>query len=134
MTDQEASSRMVRAVFAAWTQAGVDWLVLRNYESLPESTMNDIDILVAPHEVDRAEKEMLQRAAACGFKLHNRAAFATLAFYFSHQETGAIVHFDLFTALKWRSFDFLRCDRFLARKRSRGSFAVPHIAHEAATS
>jgi thymidylate kinase len=134
MTDQEANSRMVRAVFAAWTLAGVDWLVLRNYESLPESTTNDIDVLVAPDDLDRAEKIMREQARASRFALHNRAAFATLAFYFSHQETGATVHFDLFTALKWRSLDFLRSDRFLTRKRNLGLFCVPHIAHEAATS
>src|SRR5205823_4100195 len=54
--------------------------------------------------------------------------------YFSDPASGSVVHFDLFTALKWRSFDFLRCDRFLARKRNLGLFAVPHAAHEAATS
>jgi len=134
MTDQEASSRMVRAVFAAWTQAGIDWLVLRNYENLPESTTNDIDVLLVSRDVERAEKIMREQAGVAGFSLHNRAEFATLAFYFSHQETGVVVHFDLFTALKWRSFDFLRCDRFLARKRNLGLFCAPHVAHEAVTS
>lgn len=125
---------MVRAVFAAWNEAGVDWLVLRNYENLPDSTTNDIDVLVATKDLERAEKIMREEADRAGFRLHNKAAFATLAFYFSHQETGMVVHFDLFTALKWRTFDFLRCDRFLARKRRLGLLAAPHVAHEAATS
>jgi thymidylate kinase len=134
MTGHEASSQLVRAVFTAWNQAGVDWLVLRNYENLPDSTTNDIDVLVAPKDMSRAEKLMREQASQTGFQLHNRTAFATLAFYFSHKITSAVVHFDLFTALKWRTFDFIRCDRFLARKRNLALFPVPHIAHEAATS
>ena len=125
---------MVRAVFAAWNQAGVDWLVLRNYENLPDSTTNDIDVLIGPAHLDRAEKILLEEAERAQFRLHNKAAFATLAFYFSHKDSGVVIHFDLFTALKWRTFHFLRCDRFLERKRNIGLFAVPHVAHEAATS
>src|ERR1051326_973082 len=125
---------MIAEVFRAWQEAGIDWLILRNYENLPETTTNDIDVLLSPRQLYQAEKVLLRIAGDSGFRLANRVEFATLAFYFFHPGSGAQVHFDLFTALKWRSFDFLNCERFLEKKVNRGLFAVPHPAHEAVTS
>ncbi len=133
MSGQPEIRHLVTAAFKAWRDAGVDCLVLRNYEGLPDFTTNDIDVLVAPAQLRKAEAVLLDAAARTGFRLHNRAEFATLALYLSHPQTNAQVHFDLFTALKWRGFDFLRCDGFLARKVEREHFAVPHPADEAAT-
>jgi thymidylate kinase len=128
-----ATSQLVVAVFRAWHEAGIDFLVLRNYEQLPQFTTNDIDVLVQPAQARRAEAVLLDAARASGFRLHNRANFATLALYLSQPQNGVQAHFDLFSALKWRGFDFLDCQEFFARKVDRGMFAVPHPAHEAAT-
>ncbi|PYJ06662.1 MAG: hypothetical protein DME25_06140, partial [Verrucomicrobia bacterium] len=133
MSAQPEISVLVTAVFGAWRAAGVRFLVLRNYEGLPEFTTNDIDVLVAPAQLPQAERALLAAAEQAGFRLHNRAEFATLAFYFSSRQSNAQAHFDLFTALKWRGFDFLDCEDFLEQRRERGLFAVPHPAHEAAT-
>ena len=133
MSELEQINPLVTAVFRAWQGAGIEFLVLRNYEELPHFTTNDIDVLVAPDRLRDAEKTLIAAALASGFRLHNRAEFATLALYFSSTDTSAQAHFDLFTALKWRSFDFLRCDDFLRSKVMRGLFAIPHPAHEAAT-
>lgn len=124
---------MVTAVFRAWQQAGIPFLVLRNYERLPDFTTNDIDVLVAPEQLRDAERVARAAALETGFRLHNRAEFATLALYFSSRRSNAQVHFDLFTALKWRGFDFLSCRGFLEQRVARGGFAVPHPGHEAAT-
>jgi thymidylate kinase len=131
--EQEEVSQFVTAVFRAWQQAGIAFLVLRNYENLPQSISNDIDILLNPSQRRAAEDSLLATAGNSGFRLHNRAEFATLALYFSSKRSNAQVHFDLFTALKWRSFDFLRCDEFLERRINRNLFSIPHSADEAAT-
>jgi thymidylate kinase len=133
MSEQQEISQLVTAVFRAWEQAGIGFLILRNYEGLPHFTTNDIDVLVAPEQVRRAEATLLGAAQEAGFRLHNRAEFATLAIYLSSQQSNAQAHFDLFTALKWRGFDFLGCEGFLGRRVRRGLFAVPHPADEAAT-
>jgi hypothetical protein len=125
--------RLVTAVFRAWAAASIEFLVLRNYEGLPGFTTNDIDVLVAPDQLRRAEQTLLAAAGEAGFRLHNRAEFATLALYLSHRESNAQAHFDLFTALKWRGLDFLDCRGFLERRVQRALFAVPHPADEAAT-
>jgi len=133
MAECEEISKLIAAVFAAWQQAGVNFLVLRNYEELPRHTTNDIDVLVPKEQRKMTEKILIDTAASNGFRLHNRAEFATLALYFSHAKTGAQTHFDLFTALKWRGFDFLPAEDLLANKIARDSFFIPCAPHEAAT-
>jgi len=131
--DEQEIRRLVTAVFRAWQRAKLDFLVLRNYDGLPDFTTNDIDVLVAPHQLRNAEQTLLEAAREAGFRLHNRAEFATLALYLSNPDSSAQAHFDLFTALKWRGFDFLDCRGFLQRRMQRDLFAIPHPADEAAT-
>jgi thymidylate kinase len=126
-------SQFVTAVFRAWQQANIHFLVLRNYESLPHFTTNDIDVLVPPDELARAERALLRAADLSGFRLHNRVQFATLALYLSSPQSNAQAHFDLFTSLKWRGFDFLDCREFLQRKVARDLFWIPQPADETAT-
>jgi thymidylate kinase len=134
MSEQQEISQLVTAVFRAWQRAGVDYLVLRNYECLPHSTTNDIDVLVDPCQLRQAEQALLGAAAETGFRLLNRVEFATLAFFFSSRQSNAQTHFDLFTALKWRGFEFVACQEFLGRRVRRDLFFIPHPADEAATS
>jgi thymidylate kinase len=133
MSEQEEVGQLVAAVFRAWDKAGIEFLILRNYEGLPNVTTNDIDVLVAPEQVRRAEETLLAAAEGAGFRLHNRAEFASLALYLSGRQSNAQAHFDLFTELKWRGFEFLSCREFLGRRVRRGLFAVPHVADEAAS-
>ncbi len=133
MSGQPEISRLVTAVFRAWQQAGIDFLVLRNYENLPEFTSNDIDVLVAPAQLRPAEQALLRATAQAGFRLHNRIEFAPLALFLHHPKSNAQAHFDLFTGLKWRGFDFLPAVGLLQRKVTRDLFTIPHPADEAAT-
>jgi len=133
MSEQQEIGQLVEAVFRAWDQAQINFLVLRDYENLPCLTTNGLAVLVAPAQVRRAEQTLLGAAQAAGFRLHNRAQFAALALYLSSQQSNAQARFDLFTALKWRAFDYLQCQEFLGRKVPRGLFAIPHPADEAAT-
>lgn len=126
------NSRFVTTLFRAWETAGVNYLILRNYEGLPHFTTNDIDVLIESRHLRTAQASLLKAACDSGFHLHNRAEFATLAFFFSDAENNQ-VHIDLFTDLKWRGFDFLCAADFLERKVRRDSFWIPHPAHEAAT-
>jgi hypothetical protein len=132
MHENEDAGAFVTAVFRAWRSSGVRFLVLRNYEGLPRFTTNDIDVLVEKNQRGQAEKILLATAGSSGFRLLNRAEFATLALYFSHQNSGAAVHFDLFAALQWRGFDFLHPGELLEKRLPRGDFFIPCPAHEAA--
>jgi len=133
MSEQQEISQLVTAVFRAWREAGINCLVLRNYESLPHFSTNDIDVLVDPRQSRQAERVLLEAASKSGFRLHNRVEFATLALFLSSRQSNAQAHFDLFTALKWRGFEFVACEGFLQRKVGRDLFFIPHPADETAT-
>ena len=92
MPEQEEISQLVTAVFRAWQQAGINCLVLRNYEDLPHSTTNDIDVLVDPAQLRAAEQTLLQAASEAGFRCHSRVEFATLALYLSSWHSNAQTH------------------------------------------
>ena len=132
MSEQQEISQLVAAVFRAWQQAGINCLVLRNYDSLPHFTTNDIDVLVDPGQLRQAEQALLEAGSKAGFRLHNRVEFATLALYLSSRQSNAQAHFDLFTALKWRGFEFVACQKFLRHKMGRDLFFIPHPADETA--
>jgi thymidylate kinase len=132
MSEQHEISQFVTAVFRAWQQARINCLVLRNYEGLPDSTTNDIDVLVEPEQLRQAEQSLLAAAAQAGFRLHNRVQYATLALYLSSRHSNAQAHFDLFTSLNWRGFEFLESASFLQHKVDRGLFCVPQPPAETA--
>lgn len=121
----------IAAVFRAWRAAGLSAVVLRNYRELPADTANDIDVLFHRSELETAERLLLEAAEGHGFRLHNRAEYATRALYF-HSAAARQVHFDLFTGFFWRGLPFLNAQSVLDG-RSRGElFAVPNPVAEAA--
>jgi len=122
---------VVTAVFTAWREQGIAFVVLRNYERLPQFTGHDIDVLVRPRDLAAAERALVAACRSAGYHLSNRAEFATLSCFFFHPETLAQIQFDLFTRLSWRSFDLLSTEAVLQWRLPRGLFAVPHPVHQA---
>lgn len=118
-------------LFQAWSYGEVRYLVLRNYESLPEDTGNDVDVLIAPEQLSEAVKIMLSAAAETGWKMHNHAEFACWSFYFYHEQTGQQIHIDLMCGLRWHSFVFADHAAMLAARTPYKSFFIPHPTHEA---
>jgi thymidylate kinase len=132
MPEESAARQFITAAFGAWQRAGNPFVVLRNYENLPQATANDIDVLVEPDQRRQAEQVLIRTAGECGYKLHLRAEYATLALYFSAVESRSQIHFDLFAGFTWRGIPFLDSEPFLQSKIQRASFFVPHPAHESA--
>ncbi len=125
---------LITAVFQEWRREGRPFLVLRNYERLPEFTSNDIDVLVPATGRPQAEQSLLRAARKQGFELLIRAEFATLSFFLAHPASGAQAHFDLFTGFWWRGFELIDSSGFLARRVDRGLFDVPQPVDEAVNS
>lgn len=132
MPEETAAHQFITAAFGAWQRAGISFVVLRNYEDLPRATTNDIDVLVEPGQRRQAERLLTQAAGECGYKLHLRAEYATLALYFSVAKSRSQIHFDLFTGFAWRGIPYLDSQPFLPSKIQRDIFFVPHPAHESA--
>ena len=132
MFEETGARQFITAAFGAWQRAGIPFVVLRNYESLPQSTTNDIDVLIGPGQQRQAEQVLIQTAGECGYRLHLRAEYATLALYFSTAKSHSQIHFDLFSGFTWRGIPYLDSEPFLQSKVQRDIFFVPHPAHESA--
>ena len=129
-----AFAEFVTSVFGSWRAHGIAFVVLRNYDTLPASTSNDIDVLVLPKQFRQAERVMLMAAGQAGFTLHNRVRFATTAYFFYHSPTQRQVHVDLYSSLRWHSLPLLPAERVVAARLNRGLCDIPNPLHEALVS
>lgn len=132
--DDEA---FVSAAFASWRGAEVPFVVLRNYEELPRRIGNDLDVLVPPKLLARAEELLIAAAAQAGFLLHNRverSANAVVSLFFFHRCSLHQVHVDLCGSVRWGPAPLLPTATVLAHRTQRGSFATPNAVHEAIVS
>lgn len=128
---QDALAPLLTAIFKGWTEAEVDFVILRNYSNLPHSVGNDLDVLVDPYKLEAAEAKLREAAAGQGFRLTNRAEFSPVSLFLEHLSTHDQLHIDLFTGLKWRGFDIVSARVVLAQRQGKGLFSVPHPLHEA---
>jgi thymidylate kinase len=126
--------RFVTCLFNEWNTAGIRYLILRNYEDLPDSTGNDIDILLEEGALSAAEKLLRKSALEQGWALHNVGSFACRALYVYNRQTLQQIHFDLMPQIKWHTFPFIDSKLLLLRRREYKNFYIPHPAHEAAVS
>jgi len=124
-------AELVTRIFQDWRCAGLEFLVLRNYEELPASTSNDVDVLIRPAKLRQAEELMIGAARQCGYFLHNRVEFATVSYFFFHPASLRQIQIDLFSSLKWHTFELVDTEVVLAERVDRGLFAIPHPVHEA---
>lgn len=122
---------LVTAVFAAWQQSNLPFVVLRNYEGLPHYTSHDVDVLLPKRDLALAERLLREAAYRAGFHLSNRAEFSPISLFLFHPETGLQTQFDLFHTLEWRSIPLLDAQSVLNWRVERGLFAIPHPVHEA---
>ena len=131
---QMGVAHFVISLFDAWHEAQVPFVILRNYQNLPNDTGNDLDVLVTQHDAAKAQEVLLEIAAETGYRLHNRAeraASSPISIYLHNTQSFRQIHVDLFTSLKWRDYPFISAIEVLKHRVSRGQFAIPHPVHEA---
>ena len=123
--------RWVPALFRAWEQAGIPHLVLRNYDRLPAEPGNDLDVLVAPGQREKAAVLLRRCVGYLGGVTHHVAEFACLSVFFHDPATRRQFHVDIMDDLGWRPFAVLRADVVLAQRRDHRGLWVPAPHHEA---
>lgn len=117
------------SLFANWRDACVRSVVLRNYESLPHSVGNDIDILI--DDLPAAQRILLACARSAGYRLCHYVGFGAHSYYFTDPSIGRPLRIDLMTRLDWYGFVIVDADVVFAASRERPPFRIPHPAHEA---
>lgn len=125
------TTELLTLLFTEWRASEIPYIVLRNYDELPQQIGNDLDILVCADHRSLAEHAIIKVARTLGYTLANRAEFSPVSLFFSNPENCQQVQVDLFTNLRWRGFDILRPEALLTSRRSRGVFFIPQPIHEA---
>jgi len=107
-SSETSLGRLVAGLFKALDDAGLPFVVLRNYEELPEATSNDIDLLVCPARAREAELILAKAADREGWAIHNRAHFSTVCLFFHQRQTKEQIQIDLFQSLNGAAWIFWR--------------------------
>jgi thymidylate kinase len=123
---------LLERLFDAWNEAKLRYLILRNYEELPEYTGNDVDILLDPAQLTGAQALLEKVAAKSGWRIHNVGEFSCKAFYLYHIDTLEQLHLDLMCGDKWYSFFFVDHALMLTARQPFKTFFKPDPVHEAA--
>jgi thymidylate kinase len=136
MTWTHAQGAALRAFFAALNESRVDWMVLRNYEGLPDvNSAKDVDVLVANRDVPTAIRSLDLAMRAHGFTrvAHVQHPWVRSSTYW-RCIAGAIlpIKIDLLEgcALMWRGAPLVRADVLFSARVPHGDFYVPDPLHD----
>ena len=112
---------------------GLRHVILRNYETLPDSIGNDLDIHVGRDKIPQSLSELDKCVKYHGGRLihiHRRGYVAACWVDFQDQE--AYMHIDFYDgALEWHGFPFITEKWFEESRREYGDWIIPKPAHEA---
>lgn len=129
--DPSALSSLVTTVFSAWRRAGVEFVILRNYEDLPRAIGNDLDTLIRRDQRKVAERILLGCAMPMGFELWNRTTIKSVQLDLRHRHAQCAARFDIIWRLDWRGFETVNPETVLENRVEKGLYCVPHPVHEA---
>ena len=132
MTIESKMAGLLTHLFDVWNEADIRYLILRNYGELPDSTGNDVDILLDPAQLKVARTLLAQAADEKNWAIHNTGEFACYSIHLFQEETLEQIHIDLMCGIKWHTLTFIDYQRMLDRRISMKNFHIPHPSDEAA--
>jgi thymidylate kinase len=122
------------AVFDSLRQKNFDWMVLRNYEGLPNlNRSKDVDLLFREIEFPCAAGLITQVMASNDFQLirHDRYQYAwCLTFCKTAQAASISLKIDLLDGFVWRGAQVVNFDDLYDRKAIYLDFYVPNVAYD----
>lgn len=124
------TGQVVTDIFASMRESRIDFLVLRNYEALPDVVGNDLDLLVRVSDRSRAEKAIVTAVLPHGYQLHDRREYSCVSLFLSKHESTDQLHVDVFTRLEWRGFRILSTKTVLEDRVPGELFDTPAPIHE----
>ena len=109
----------LRQLFQKFSDSGIDVCVLRNYGALPQYLGgNDLDILIAPEQLDRA---LAVVASIFGTKIVGLGPRSYIVNVFvqgiAYGEADEALHLDLVHGLVWKGTAYLDCHEVLSRRK-----------------
>ena len=124
-----AVRRFLDALFAGLDEAGVRYCVSRNFEGLPERVGKDVDLLVAPGEVNAAERCVLGAIESSDWTLISRPKrFGWRSYRLAHAADATFFHVDLVDRLAWRGVRWMDERSALTNRRAHRGLFIPDPA------
>lgn len=128
------ASDLVSLVFKVFNTENIKYVVLRNYELLPENNdSKDVDILVAPESIEKSISLLIDSAQKMDYQLiwKNKLDYLQ-GFVFSKIKENRIysIKLDIFNGLMWRGKFYIDHNIILSRAIEYNGLKVPLKSHE----
>lgn len=120
----------VVALLAQAEQKGLHSVYLRNYENLPTSVENDVDLLIEPGTLAQWLKEIPKLAQHQGWTFVRAVVFSSTSLFFLPPKGSKLLHIDLNEQLEWHCVALTNTKEVLQRRRWNGQVFVPAVADE----
>lgn len=98
-----------------YLEHNLDYLIMRNYESLPEDEGHDIDILIRSEDMHLAQKLIEELKSQFNVEIYLRDEYFGLCSYCALIHD-TILHVDFFTGMYWNRTPLIPTEELLARK------------------
>lgn len=132
-TNEQAE--VLAAVFGALNQSGIKWLVLRNYEGLPESNRSkDIDLAFLKEDFTRAGAIIANEMLIAGFDrvhIENFQYVRCLTFFKILEKNVISIKIDLLDGFVWRGAQLFSFDQMYESRVAYRNFFVPDKVDDA---
>ena len=131
-------SNAEQALFVAYVnklrEAGITYVLLRNYIGFPATIGHDLDVFIRRRELAKADSIFRELLATSGGRIvivHQRDYFTDIRFCVDDHPRRAL-HLDLYHgSFTWHSLHYLGEEELLANTRTYEGHAIPRPAHEA---
>lgn len=129
MSWTETQARALGAAFAALDAAGIDWMVLRNHEGLPQSNRSkDVDLGLEKSDFRRAERVISAAVGEIGFDrvlVEDFQYVRCLTFFRAEGPTPLSIKIDLLDGFVFRGAQVFHFRQLFTDARRDGGFFVP---------
>lgn len=124
---------LLTSFFDSLEARAIPFCVLRNYDTLPGYTANDVDILVERNGFKEVVELLYTLAVRAGLTPHMQIEHACLVLMFhSTDNPHDQYHIDLYTEITWKGFSIADPDSILVSRRPHHGFYIPDPAWEQA--
>ena len=135
MTWTPNQAKALAAVFDTLNQAGIPWLVLRNYQGLPDDNRSkDVDIAVHPRQFGRAERAIDARLRAMGYRRKQLCIMQwgrLISYYADLDGVPTSIKIDLMDGFSWRVAAIFGFEKLAPDMRDLGAIFAPGVVDDA---
>lgn len=123
-------TQFLSALFAEFETAGIAYCISRNAGETFENSGSDVDLVVAPADLESAERVCREVAGNNGYRLAMRTRFTNLCLLF-WSPVADFVRIDIEPGVRWKIFPVVTARELLADRKREGALFVPSALGEA---